>query len=138
MDYPIWDLALGGGSLIALVAISHVLVSHFAIGGGIAIAIVESLAVRRSDRALRDVARRSSLMLILVSTVFGAISGVGIWVTIGLVQPAATSALIHNYVWGWAAEWGFFILGVVTALLYWATGRRPTSGAAYRWHWRLG
>jgi hypothetical protein len=60
-------------------------------------------------------------MLILISTVFGAISGVGIWVTIGLVQPAATSSLIHNFVWGWAAEWGFFILEVATALLYYAT-----------------
>ena len=106
MDYPIWNLAFGGGVLIGIVAIAHVLVSHFAIGGGFAIAVVETLAVRRNDRAWRDLAKRSSLVLILVSTVFGAISGVGIWVTIGLVQPAATSALIHNYVWGWAAEWG--------------------------------
>ncbi len=121
MDYPIWNVAMGGGVLIGIVAIVHVLVSHFAIGGGLAIAVVETLAVRRGDRAFRELARRTSLMLILVSTVFGAISGVGIWVTIGLVQPVATSALIHNYVWGWAIEWGFFILEVVTALLYYAT-----------------
>jgi cytochrome d ubiquinol oxidase subunit I len=124
VDYPIWDLALGGGVLIGIVAIAHVLVSHFAVGGGIAIAVVETLAVRRGESTLRDLAKRTSLMLILISTVFGAISGVGIWVTIGLVQPAATSALIHNYVWGWAAEWAFFILEVVTALLYWATWER--------------
>ncbi len=121
MDYPIWNLAIGGGVLIGIVAITHVLVSHFAIGGGLAIALVETLAVRRRDAALRDLAKRSSLMLILVSTVFGAISGVGIWVTIGLVQPAATSALIHNFVWGWAIEWVFFILEVATALAYYAT-----------------
>ena len=121
MDYPIWNLAMGGGVLIGIVAIAHVLVSHFAIGGGFAIAVIETLAVRRRNPALRALAKRSSLMLILVSTVFGAISGVGIWVTIGLVQPVATSALIHNYVWGWAAEWAFFILEVVTALLYYAT-----------------
>jgi mono/diheme cytochrome c family protein len=124
MDYPIWTPALGGGVLIGLVAITHVLVSHFAVGGGIALAIVETLAVRRRDAALRALARRTSLLLILVSTVFGALSGVGIWVTIGLVHPVATSALIHNYVWGWAAEWAFFILEVVTALLYWATWER--------------
>ena len=34
MDYPIWDLGMGGGLLMALVAIPHVIVSHFAIGGG--------------------------------------------------------------------------------------------------------
>lgn len=121
MDYPIWDLAMGGGVLIGIVAITHVWVSHFAVGGGLAIALVETLAVRRGDAALRNLAKRSSLMLILISTVFGAISGVGIWVTIGLVHPVATSALIHNYVWGWAAEWAFFILEVATALLYFAT-----------------
>jgi cytochrome bd ubiquinol oxidase subunit I len=135
VDYPIWDVTLGGGVLIGIVAIAHVLVSHFAVGGGIAIAVVETLAVRRGDRALRDLAKRSSLMLVLVSTVFGAISGVGIWVTIGLVHPAATSALIHNYVWGWAAEWGFFILEVVTALLYWATWEkvRPRTHLLIIW-----
>jgi len=121
VDYPIWNPGVGGGVLIGIVAIAHVLVSHFAIGGGFAIALLETLAVRRKDAAARALAKRSSLMLILVSTVFGAISGVGIWFTIGLVQPAATSALIHNYVWGWAAEWGFFILEVATALAYWAT-----------------
>ena len=135
MDYPIWNLAIGGGVLIGIVAITHVLVSHFAVGGGIAIAFVETLAVRRGDPALRALAKRSSLMLILVSTVFGAISGVGIWVTIGLVQPAATSALIHNYVWGWAAEWGFFILEVATALAYYATWEkvRPRTHLLIIW-----
>lgn len=124
MDYPIWDVAFGGGVLIGIVAIAHVVVSHFAVGGGLAIALIETLAVKRRDRALRELARRSSWMLILVSTVFGAISGVGIWVTIGLVQPAATSTLIHTFVWGWAIEWAFFVLEVVTALLYWATWDR--------------
>jgi mono/diheme cytochrome c family protein len=121
MDYPYWNLPIGGGVLIGIVAIAHVLVSHFAVGGGIAIAIAETLAVRRRDPSLRALAKRTSLVLILVSTVFGAISGVGIWFTIGLVNPAATSALIRTYVWGWAAEWAFFILEVATALAYFAT-----------------
>ncbi len=135
MDYPIWNLAFGGGVLIGIVAITHVLVSHFAIGGGFAIAFIETLAVRRRNPALRALAKRSSLMLILVSTVFGAISGVGIWVTIGLVQPAATSALIHNYVWGWAAEWAFFILEVAMALAYYATWEkvRPRTHLLIIW-----
>ena len=48
MDYPIWDVTIGGGLLMALVAIPHVIVSHFAIGGGLVIAVTETLAVRRS------------------------------------------------------------------------------------------
>jgi mono/diheme cytochrome c family protein len=121
MDYPIWEIAIGGPLLMAIVAITHVIVSHFAIGGGLVIAVTETLAVRRGDQALRDLAKRSSLVLILVSTVFGAISGVGIWVVAGLITPTTISTLIRNYVWGWAIEWVFFIVELVAALIYFAT-----------------
>jgi mono/diheme cytochrome c family protein len=129
MDYPIWDLAMGGGLLMALVAIPHVIVSHFAVGGGLLIAVTETLAVRRNDPELRELARRSSLVLVLVSTVFGAISGVGIWVVAGLISPAAISALIHTYVWGWAMEWVFFIIEIVAALVYYTTWDKISKGA---------
>jgi mono/diheme cytochrome c family protein len=129
MDYPIWDLSIGGGMLMAIVAIAHVIVSHFAIGGGLVIAVTETLAVRRGDREMRELARRSSLVLILVSTVFGAISGVGIWVVAGLISPGAISALIHTYVWGWAIEWVFFIVEIVAALVYYSTWDKISKGA---------
>jgi cytochrome d ubiquinol oxidase subunit I len=129
MDYPIWELAMGGGMLMAIVAIPHVIVSHFAIGGGLLIVVTESLAVKRNDPELRELARRSSLVLILVSTVFGAISGVGIWVVAGLISPAAISALIHTYVWGWAIEWVFFVLEIVAALVYYTTWDKISKGA---------
>ena len=121
MDYPIWDVAIGGGVLMGLVAISHVIVSHFAIGGGLLIAVTETLAVKRGDGEMRNLAKRASLVLILFSTVFGAISGVAIWVVAGLISPAAISALIRNYVWGWAIEWVFFFIEIVAALVYYAT-----------------
>jgi mono/diheme cytochrome c family protein len=129
MDYPVWDVGIGGSMLMALVAVTHVIVSHFAIGGGLVIAVTETLAVRRGDSELRDLAKRSSLMLILVSTVFGAISGVGIWVVAGLVSPGAISALIHTYVWGWAIEWVFFIVEIIAALVYYATWDKISKGA---------
>ena len=121
MDYPIRELAMGGGILIAVVAILHVVVSHFAVGGGLVLAVLETAAVRRADRPMRDLVKRSSMILLLLSTVFGAISGVGIWFTIGVVHPAATSSLIHTFVWAWATEWAFFLLEVVTALAWVAT-----------------
>jgi mono/diheme cytochrome c family protein len=121
MDYPIWDITIGGGVLMGVVAITHVIVSHFAIGGGLVIVVSETLAARRGDHELRELARRSSLVLILVSTVFGAISGVAIWVVAGLISPTAISALIRTYVWGWAIEWVFFVVEIVAALIYYAT-----------------
>jgi cytochrome bd ubiquinol oxidase subunit I len=135
MDYPTWVPGIGGGVVIGIISIVHVLVSHFAVGGGIAMAVVETLSLRRRDPALRALARRSSTMLILISTVFGAISGVAIWFSIGLVAPAATSALIHNFAWGWAIEWTFFILEVATALAWAATWDRvrPRTHLLFIW-----
>jgi mono/diheme cytochrome c family protein len=129
VGYPIWEPGSGGGVLMAVVAIAHVIVSHFAIGGGLVIVVTESLAVRRGDRQMRELARRGSLVLILVSTVFGAISGVGIWVVAGLISPGAISALIHTYVWGWAIEWTFFVVEIVAALVYYTTWGRISKQA---------
>jgi mono/diheme cytochrome c family protein len=129
MDYPIWNPAMGGGVLMAWVAITHVIVSHFAIGGGLVIVVTEMLSMRRSDPELRDLAKRSSLVLILVSTVFGAISGVGIWVVAGLISPGAITSLIHTYVWGWAIEWTFFVIEIVAALIYYTTWDKISKGA---------
>jgi cytochrome d ubiquinol oxidase subunit I len=129
MDYPVWDLTLGGGMLMAIVAVLHVIVAHFAVGGGLVIAVTETLAIRKKDAEFRDLAKGSSLMLILLSTVFGAISGVGIWVVAGLISPGAISALIHNYLWGWAIEWVFFVVEIVAALVYWATWGKISKAA---------
>ncbi len=135
MDYPLWQPELGGGVLIGIIAIAHVLVAHFAIGGGLALALLETIGVRRRDRAFLDLARRGSGMLILVSTVFGAVSGVGIWIVIGLVHPAATSSLIRLFVWAWAIEWVFFIAEIATALAYFATWDRVQPQAHLRLIW---
>jgi hypothetical protein len=35
MRFPVWDLELGGGLLVAIVAVTHVFVAHFAVGGGL-------------------------------------------------------------------------------------------------------
>ncbi|MGA2631203.1 MAG: cytochrome ubiquinol oxidase subunit I, partial [Terriglobia bacterium] len=55
---------------------------------------------------------------VLVTLVFGAVSGVGIWWTISLVNPEATATLIHVFVWGWAIEWVFFITEIAAAFVY--------------------
>ncbi|MGA3334130.1 MAG: c-type cytochrome [Terracidiphilus sp.] len=118
MNYPVWDVAFGAGLLIALVAILHVFVSHFAVGGGLFLVVTEHRARRKNDAALLGWLKKHTKFFVLVTVVFGAISGVGIWFTIALIGPTATSNLIHAYVWGWAIEWVFFFLEITAALLY--------------------
>lgn len=119
MEYPFWDVPLlGGGMLIGLIAILHVFVAHFAIGGGLFLVLTEMKARREGDEQLLGYLKRHSTFFILVILVLGAVSGVGIWWAIGLVHPSATSALIHIFVWAWAIEWVFFVVELLAAFIY--------------------
>jgi len=119
MNFPVWDPPMiGGGILIGIVAILHVFVSHFAVGGGLFLVLTERRAYAEDDRELLSYVRKHSLFFVLVTLVFGAVSGVGIWWTIGLVHPTATSTLIHVFVWAWAVEWVFFLVEIAAALFY--------------------
>ena len=119
MNFPVWDVPLlGGGLLIAIVAILHVFVAHFAVGGGLFLVWSERKAYATGDEALLAYVRRHSRFFALLVLVFGAVSGVGIWWTIALVSPSATSTLIHAFVWAWAIEWVFFFVEIAAAVVY--------------------
>ena len=118
MNYPFWDVDIGYGILMAVVAVIHVFVSHFAIGGGLYLVVAERSARRKNDELMLGFLKKLSKFFVLVTVVFGALTGVGIWFVIGLLNPAATEALIHNFVWGWATEWTFFLMEITAALVY--------------------
>ena len=119
MNYPIWETTfVGGGTWIALIAVLHVYVAHLAVGGGLFIWLTERKAGRTNDPALRDYLRRHVWFFVYLTMVFGGVSGVGIWFIIALVNPAGTSLLIHNFVFGWAIEWVFFLGEILALLLY--------------------
>jgi mono/diheme cytochrome c family protein len=129
MNYPVWQLGFPGGLLIAAVAVLHVFISHFAVGGGAYLVLTERRAYAQDDSELLGYVRHHSKFFVLLTVVLGAVTGVGIWFTIGLVSPEATSSLIHTFVWGWAIEWVFFFVEIAAALIYayhWDTLDRQT------------
>jgi len=117
MNYPVWGLP-APGLLIAAVAILHVFISHFAVGGGLFLVLAERKARREEDEALLGFVRGLSRGFVLLTLVLGALTGVGIWFTIALVQPQATSALVTTFVWAWAIEWVFFATEIAAAMVY--------------------
>ncbi|PIE59810.1 MAG: cytochrome C [Desulfobulbus propionicus] len=119
MNYPVWELgAYGGGFLIALVAVTHVFVSHFAVGGGLWLVLTERKARREENEALLKYVKGHARFFLLLTMVFGGLSGVGIWWTIALLNPGATSTLIHTFVFGWASEWVCFAGEIIALLIY--------------------
>ena len=117
MNYPLWSLP-APGLLIACVAILHVFISHFAVGGGLFLVLAERKARQEHDDGMLGYVRQLSAVFALLTLVLGAVTGVGIWFTIGLVHPQATTSLIHIFVWAWAIEWTFFVVEIAAAMVY--------------------
>src|SRR3972149_10260287 len=119
MNYPIWEVPLiGGGIVTAAIAVVHVFISHFAVGGGLYLVLTERKARRENDEALLSFLKGQSLFSLLLTLVAGALTGVGIWFTISLVSPDAVSTLLRVFVWIWAIEWVFFFVEIISILVY--------------------
>jgi hypothetical protein len=125
MNYPVWEVpGIGLPWVIGIMAIFHVMISHFAVGGGLYLAISERKALKDGRKDWLPLLEQHSKFFLILTGVFGTVSGVGIWFVIGLIQPEATSALIHNFVFGWAIEWVFFIIELTAAAVYYYSWNR--------------
>ena len=119
MHYPWWYVPhLTGPMLIAVISVVHVLVAHYAVGGGLFLAVETGYAYRRRDAQYLAYLKRHARFFILLTVVFGAITGAGIWWTIGLASPLATEVLIRTFVFGWAIEWVFFLVEITSAFIF--------------------
>lgn len=135
MNYPMWEVPqLGTAWIIGIISCLHIFVSHFAVGGGLFFAVTEGLAYKNKDVALYDYLKKHSLFFLLLTSVFGVVSGVAIWWTISLVNPNGTHSLIQVYTLGWAEEYLFFVAELATLFAYYYTWKRLTPEA----HLKLG
>ena len=136
MNYPVWDVPfLGSGWVVGIIAIFHVMISHFAVGGGFYLILAERKARRENRADWLEIIRRHSHFFLILTSAFGTVSGVGIWFSIGLASPQSTSALIHNFVFGWAMEWCFFLVEIATILVYYSTWDRVDAKTHMRIGW---
>jgi hypothetical protein len=119
MEFPVWQLgSFGGGFWIVLIAVLHVFVAHFAVGGGLFLVLTERKARRLDSRPLFVYLHRHTRFFLLLTMVFGGLSGVGIWLIISLLSPQATLELVRTFAWGWATEWTFFAGEIAALLVY--------------------
>ncbi|UIJ37872.1 cytochrome ubiquinol oxidase subunit I [Desulfobaculum bizertense] len=122
MDFPVMQIpALGGGFVIAFIAVVHVFIAHFAVGGGLFLVLTEHLAHRQNSPEILAYVKRHTKFFVLLTMVFGGLTGVGIWFAISLTSPAATLKLVQTYSFGWATEWVFFLGEIACLLVYFYT-----------------
>ena len=124
--YPVNDYGpLMPGLVMAAVAIVHVFLAQFAVGGGILLCYLQWLAMTGRNPHARQFVAGYFKVLVLISFVLGALTGVGIWFTAIQVSPHTMGAMVENFHWLWATEWLFFCLEITSGYCF------------YRYHTRL-
>ncbi|MFN4132325.1 MAG: hypothetical protein ACK4GE_04530 [Caldimicrobium sp.] len=133
--YPIWEVPyLSSALIIGIIASFHILPSHLAIAGLWVNVFVEKIAYVKNRLDYLNFIRRFTLLILIFCFIYGSLSGIGIWYSATVSSPRAISALIHNYVWGWATEWVFFLIEIATIYAYYYTLGKVDS----KTHLRIG
>ncbi len=122
--YPVNDFSpLMKGLVIGGVGILHVFLAQFAIGGGMLLCYMEWLAQTGREPNARRFVDGYFRVLVLVSFVLGALTGVGIWLVSIQVSPATIGMLVDEFHWIWSIEWTFFSLEITAGYLFYRYGK---------------
>lgn len=123
MDFPLFHLDWTGNRLlIAVIGIVHVLINHsMAVGAIPLITLLEWRGHKSGEVRWDRLAFRLLAVCFIVTTSLGALTGVGIWFSVALVNPHAIGSLIRVFFWAWFAEWLVFVTEVGLILAYYLT-----------------
>lgn len=128
--YPINDFGPAmKGMVIGGLGIFHVYLAQFAIGGGLLMTYFQWLAMRKRgpqqspadadvERDLRRFIDGLFRVLVLVSFVTGALTGVAMWFTTIQISPRTIGVMVDEFHWVWAIEWTFFSLEVAAGYAF--------------------
>lgn len=123
MNFPIIEFPwFGNGTVIALIATIHVLISHGVAIGAISMVVsLEYKAFKTNNMKLDQFAYSLTKWILIVTTTAGAMTGVGIWFTTTVIEPASIGSLLRIFFWAWFAEWIVFVTEVILLIVYFYT-----------------
>ena len=131
--YPVNDFGpVMKGMVIGGVGIVHVFLAQFAIGGGMLLWYFERLAQRGAEPDARRFIDGFFQVLVLVSFVLGALTGVAIWFTTIQVGARTIGLMLDEFHWLWATEWVCFFVEVVAGYAFVRAGARLGDRARRR------
>ena len=117
--YPTHDFGPAmKGMVIGGLGILHVFLAQFAIGGGVLMFYFQRLAEREREPDARRFLDGFFKVLVLVSFVLGAVTGVAMWLTTIQVGPRTIGLMVDEFHWLWAVEWTFFCVELVSGYLF--------------------
>ncbi len=122
--YPVNEFGpLMKGLVIGGVGILHVFLAQFAIGGGMLLYYFERMAQRGVPDA-RAFVDGYFKILVLVSFVMGALTGVAMWFTTIQVGARTIGLMVDEFHWLWATEWVWFSVEIVAGYAFYRFGPR--------------
>lgn len=135
MDFPIFHLDfMGDRLLIAIIAVLHVLINHgLAVGFIPFVTLLEFIGFRKAKEGevvhpqWDNLARRLMTVAFIITTTIGAMTGVGIWLSASLVNPASIGSLIRVFYGAWFVEWITFVTEVVLILIYYLSWKKSNA-----------
>ncbi len=135
MDFPIFHLDwLNNRMLIAIIAILHVIINHgLAVGFMPFVTWLEQRGVSKSgtdqitDLEWDKMVYKIMKVAFIITTTLGAMTGVGIWVSVALVSPSSIGSLIRVFFWAWFIEWLVFVTEVILIMVYFLTWKNSNS-----------
>src|ERR1700761_3266627 len=110
------------GLVIGGVGILHVFLAQFAIGGGMLLYYFERLAQRGEPNA-RAFVDGYFKVLVLVSFVTGALTGVAMWFTTIQVGARTIGLMIDEFHWLWATEWVWSAIEITAGYAFYRYGK---------------
>ncbi len=130
--YPVNEFGpLMKGLVIGGVGILHVFLAQFAIGGGMLLFGFERRA-QKGDAAARAFVDGYFRILVLVSFVIGALTGVAMWFTTIQVGARTIGLMVDEFHWLWATEWVWFSIEVTAGYAFYRFGSRLDDRARIR------
>lgn len=135
MDFPPFHLDwLNDRFLIALIAILHVFINHgLAVGFIPYITRLEQQGVMNSGPNEVTSPEWDAMVYkmmkvgFIITTTLGAMTGVGIWLSVSVVSPSSIASLIRVFYWAWFVEWLVFVTEVVLILIYFLTWKNSNK-----------
>lgn len=121
--YPINDFGPAmKGLVIGALGIIHVFLAEFAIGGGILMTYFQWLAMTGREPKARTLLDSYFKVLVLISFVTGALTGVAMWFTSIQISPVTIGRMVDVFHWVWATEWLFFWVEVLAGYAFYRWG----------------
>ncbi len=112
------------GMVIGVLGIFHVFLAQFAIGGGMLLCYFQWLAQTGREPNARKFLDGYFKVLVLVSFVLGALTGVAMWFTTIQVSARTIGLMVDEFHWIWGIEWTFFSLEITAGYVFYRYGDR--------------